>query len=185
MRRGFVAVLVGLLVLGGCARGPAAPAAGPAVSAAEGRPSAAREPAGVEETEVYTAVLRQYLGSRSDNSFSVNGFATTYVVARAIGGEPLADDTRRRIAAALAAVTDVRFVATRDEVIQVRDGCPQAPAGSIVITLGAIAGDDREVQVPVNGFVACLGATWLTYVVHNGDDAGWTVTGTTGERSIA
>jgi hypothetical protein len=38
--------------------------------------------------------------------------------------------------------------------------------------------------VAVNGFVACLGATWLTYVVER-DQGGWAVTGTTGGMAIS
>ena len=34
-------------------------------------------------------------------------------------------------------------------------------------------------------FVACLGATWLTYVVRNQPGSGWRVTGTTGSMAVA
>jgi hypothetical protein len=40
-------------------------------------------------------------------------------------------------------------------------------------------------QVAINGFVACLGATWLTYVLHDQPGAGWRVTGTTGSMAIS
>src|SRR6185312_13867427 len=119
--------------------------------------------------EVYTAVLRQYLGSRSDNSISSNGFTTTYVIAKGAGGADLADTATRQITDALAPVTKIQFVATRDEVIVTDKGCPHVPDGTILVTLGDLAGDDNEVKVATNGFVACLGATWLTYVVHNND----------------
>jgi hypothetical protein len=65
------------------------------------------------------------------------------------------------------------------------DGCPQVRNGGILITLGPADGDGHEVRVAVNGFVACLGATWLTYVVRNQPGAGWRVTGTTGPMAIA
>jgi hypothetical protein len=45
-------------------------------------------------------------------------------------------------------------------------------------------GGPDHVQVGINGFVACLGATWLTYVVQR-DAAGWTATGTTGTAAIS
>ncbi|MFI5907611.1 hypothetical protein [Dactylosporangium sp. NPDC051541] len=186
-RRGLVAVLVGALMLGGCARGVASPPAGssagsPAVAEAS---SAADWPAGVKEAEVYTAVLHRYLGTRDENSISANGFATTYVLAQAISGEPLPDNAKYQITTAMSDVTTVRFVATREEVVVTSDGCPHTPPGTILVTLGTIDGDDNTVQVKVYGFVACLGATWLTYVLRNSEGPGWTVTGTTGERAIA
>jgi hypothetical protein len=45
-------------------------------------------------------------------------------------------------------------------------------------------GDVDNVEVGIHGFVACLGATWFTYFVHNGA-SGWNVTGTTGPAAIA
>jgi hypothetical protein len=45
-------------------------------------------------------------------------------------------------------------------------------------------GDADRVEVGFHGFVACLGATWFTYVVQH-DTSGWTVTGTTGPAAIA
>ena len=69
--------------------------------------------------------------------------------------------------------------------IDAANGCPTIKAGGTLITLGTVVGDEREVRVGISGFVACLGATWLTCVVGNGDGVGWRVTGTTGPRAIA
>jgi len=41
-----------------------------------------------------------------------------------------------------------------------------------------------QIQVGINGFVACLGATWFTYVVTPNAD-GWEVTGRTGPAAIS
>jgi hypothetical protein len=70
-------------------------------------------------------------------------------------------------------------------VIEARDGCAQVKDGGILITLGTLNGDGHQVQVAINGFVACLGATWLTYVVQNQPGTGWRVTGTTGPMGIS
>jgi len=78
----------------------------------------------------------------------------------------------------------VAFVADRNTVIETKNGCAQVRDGGILITLGPADGDDHEVRVAINGFVACLGATWLTYVVER-RDGGWQVTGTTGSRAVA
>jgi hypothetical protein len=79
----------------------------------------------------------------------------------------------------------VAFIADGNAVIETRNGCAQVRDGGILITLGTANGDDHEVQVGVSGFVACLGATWLTYVVQNQSGSGWRVTGTTGLMAMS
>ena len=54
-----------------------------------------------------------------------------------------------------------------------------------MITLGTLNGGQRRVKVAIGGFVACLGATWLTYVVQNQPGTGWQVAGTTGPMAIS
>jgi hypothetical protein len=153
-------------------------------------------PAGVTEAEVYVQVLRRYLSTPEENSFPANTFKTAYVLDRAhpgagdpVGkpepGTPIAPNTQQAIAAALAGVAAVVFIADRNTVLETTDGCAQVREGGILITLGPATGDDHEVQVAVNGFVACLGATWLTYVVRNQPGVGWQVTGTTGSVAVA
>ena len=61
----------------------------------------------------------------------------------------------------------VVFVADQDTAFQEGTLCPEVKDGGILITLGEVAGDDHEVRVAVHGFVACDGATRLTYVVSN------------------
>jgi hypothetical protein len=79
----------------------------------------------------------------------------------------------------------VAFIADGHTVIETGDGCAQVADGGILITLGTPNGDYHRVKVAINGFVACLGATWLTYVVQNQPGAGWRVTGTTGAMAIS
>lgn len=196
MRRMRVIVIVaGVLaaaVVGtaGCARSPAAgvPPAGEA-SAGDG-PAAAREAA------IYVQVLRRYLSTPTENSFPGHAFKTVYVLDQAFPdagdpagkherAKPIAPRTQHQITAALAGIAHVAFIADRYTVIETGDGCAQVKDGGILITLGTPNGDDHKVQVAINGFVACLGATWLTYVVQNQPGTGWRVTGTTGPMGIS
>jgi hypothetical protein len=100
-------------------------------------------------------------------------------------GAPIAPQTQRQITAALAPMAHVTFIADRGSVIEARDGCGQVRSGGILITLGPPAGHGNTMQVAINGFVACLGATWLTYVLRDQPGAGWRVTGTTGSMAIS
>jgi hypothetical protein len=204
MRRTFVIAVLVLAcaapALAGCARAnswPTAPASAGDRPAGD-RPAGDR-PAGVEEADVYTAVLRRYLGTPGENSFPEHTFTTVYVLDRTFAdagdpmnsrgpGTPIARNTQQQVTDAVkgtAGVTDVVFIADRDTVLENLEGCAQVKDGGILITLGPPNGDDNEVKVPINGFVACLGATWLTYVVHNEAGSGWRVTGTTGQMAIA
>jgi hypothetical protein len=70
-------------------------------------------------------------------------------------------------------------------VIEARNGCEQVKNGAILVTLGLPAGHAGETRVGINGFVACLGATWLTYVLREQAGAGWRITGTTGSMAVA
>jgi hypothetical protein len=142
-------------------------------------------------------VLRRYLGTPAENSFG-QAPHPVYVLdrtdpraadpMRTMGpgtGGPIGADDQRRIGAALRDLAEIRFVGSPDEVL-IRDGCPRVRDGGILILLGSPGGGggpDR-VEVGVNGFVACAGASWLTYVVRRGD-TGWQVTGTTGSAAVA
>ena len=178
LRWSVIAILVGLLTAG-CA----------------GEPRAEQAPALSREAEVYVQVLRKYLGTPSDNSFPGHTFTTVYVLDRALpdaadpsgkfaGGTPIGPDAQRHITAALVPA-QVVFIADRSAAMETSDGCPRVRDGGILITLGPADGDDHEVRVAINGFVACLGATWLTYVVRNQPGSGWRVTGTTGSMAVA
>ena len=194
-RMGVIEIVAGVLAVAavgtaGCARGAAAgvPPAGEA-SAGDG-------PAGAREAAIYVQVLRRYLSTPAENSFPGRAFKTVYVLDQAFPdagdpagkherAKPIAPRTQQQIAAALAGVAHVAFIADRYTVIETRDGCAQVKDGGILITLGTPNGDDHKVQVAINGFVACLGATWLTYVVQNQPGTGWRVTGTTGPIGIS
>jgi hypothetical protein len=193
MRRMLViAIVAGLLAAGmaSCARETEATAS------PTGEASAGDWPAGVKEAEVYVQVLRRYLGTPSENSFPGQTLETVYLLDQAYPdagdpkgkhdrGAPIGPNTQHQITAALTWVAHLAFITDRTAVIETRNGCEQVKDGGILITLGTANGDDHEVQVAINGFVACLGATWLTYVVQNEPGSGWRVTGTTGSMAIS
>jgi hypothetical protein len=161
---------------------------------ASGRPAAVAQ-AGARDAEVYVQVLRRYLSTPAENSFS-QAFTTVYVLNQAYPdaadprgthrrGTPIAPQTERQVTAALAGMAHVIFIADRGSVIDTKGGCGQVRNGGILITLGPPAVDGNQARVAINGWVACLGATWLTYVLQNQPVAGWRVTGTTGSMAIS
>jgi hypothetical protein len=180
MRRALAIAAAALALLTGCAD----PAPKPT-----GEPSA-RElpagdwPAGVKEAEVYTAVLRRYL-SGQENSFPGRTFPAVYVMNVTDQPGPIADVTQRKVVDAFAGTQKVAFIADRATVVDERNGCPQVKDGGILITLGPPQGDDNDVEVHIRGFVACLGASEMTYAVHREDGIGWQVTRTVGAVAVA
>jgi hypothetical protein len=199
----MLAALAGLVTAtAGCASSTAAGAApaAPGRSAATATRvagTAAAAPQGADQQAgIYAAVLRRYLGTPAENSFPGRAFKTVYVLSRAYadaadpngnrgGGEPVGPQTQRQVTAALAGMAHVVFIADRGSVIETENGCEQVKNGAILITLGLPAGQAGETRVGINGFVACLGATWLTYVLREQPGTGWRVTGTTGSMSVA
>lgn len=152
--------------------------------------------ADIRETEVYEQVLRHYLNTPGENSFPAHTFKTVYLLdhvqpgagdprGAARAGTPIASDLQARITASLAPTAAARFIHDRDSALDTSTGCATVRNGGILITLGTIDGDDTQATVGINGFVACLGATWLTYTVRHRPGAGWQVTGTTGTTAIA
>ena len=161
---------------------------------ASGRPTAVTE-AGAKDADIYVQILRRYLSTPGENSFP-QAFKTVYVLNRAYPdaadpngthrrGTPIALQAQHQVTAALAEIAHVIFIADRGSVIEARGGCGQVRDGGILITLGPPVSHGHEMQVAINGFVACLGATWLTYVLQDQPGAGWRVTGTTGSMAIA
>jgi hypothetical protein len=159
-------------------------------------PASSASAAASSEAQVYVAVLRRYLGTSDDNSFPEGTFRHIFILDRAIpgigdpethrsAGASISPQTQQTIVAALADSPTVEFVADRNDVIIDPDGCASVRDGGILITLAPPVGNDVRVEVGINGFVACLGATWLTYVVQRDPSAGWQVTGTTGVSAIA
>ena len=148
------------------------------------------------EAEVYEQVLRRYLTTPAENSFPAKTFTTVYVLdsVRSDAGDPMGDthagrpipsDVKARITASLAQTAAVTFISDKGSVLDTSSGCATVRDGGILITLGTIDGDDDQVTVGIEGYVACLGATWLTYLVHNQPGTGWNVTGTTGPTAVA
>lgn len=198
----LTALVAGTAGCGGSATAGAAHTARPSASErATLRPAATDRPAAVTGAEakladIYEQVLRRYLSTPGENSFP-QAFKTVYVLNRAyadaadpngkhLHGVPVAPLTQRQITAALAGIAHVIFIADRgSSVIEVKNGCEQVRNGGILITLGPPAGHGSKVHVPINGFVACLGATWLTYVLQEQPGAGWRVLGTTPHMAIS
>jgi hypothetical protein len=195
--------LVLALNLVGCAGpGTSGPGAAPTGDPSASDPSASDPSAGdasadTKEAQVYVRVLARYLGPPGDTSFPEGTFKTVYVLDQAFPdagdphgttdkGSPIPAGIQRVLVVALAKDGfDLKFIADKKTVLEDPEGCAQVKDGGILVTLGTIKGDDTSVQVGVSGFVACLGATWLTYVVRNEAGTGWKVTGTTGPMAIA
>jgi hypothetical protein len=194
MRRMLTIPVIAVLLATGCARPlPQDPQAVPTQSG-----TVPASPSAVEtrEAEVYEQVLRRYLTTPAENSFPGTTFTTVYVLdsvrsgagdpdGGALTGRPIPSDVKVRITASLAPTAAVTFISDKDSVLDTSDGCATVRNGGILITLGTIDGHDDQVTVGINGYVACLGATWLTYLVHNQPGTGWNVTGTTGPMAIA
>jgi len=201
MQRALVTTAAAIIVTAlavstaGCGGSTAAGAPPAMHPPASDRPAAVTE-ARANEAEVYEQVLRRYLSTPAENSFPGQTFKTVYVLDQAYTdaadpsgkhgrGALIAPRTQRQVTAALAGMANVIFIADRESVIEARGGCGQVRNGGILITLGPLAGHGHEVRVGINGFVACLGATWLTYVLQDQPGAGWRVTGTTGSMAIS
>jgi hypothetical protein len=148
------------------------------------------------EAEIYAQVLHRYLSTPAENSFPGQAFKTAYVLDQAYRdaadpngkherGTPITAATQHQVMADLAGMARVVFITNRYSVIEARSGCGQVKNGGILITLGPPVGDGHRVQVAVNGWVACDGATWLTYVLQSQPGSGWRVTGTTGGMAVS
>jgi hypothetical protein len=192
---GTTAAVVVLAGTAACAREAVAGDPAPAPPAATGGTADAGD---TRDLAIYLEVLRRYLSSPNDNSFPERTFQRVFVLDRAVpgigdpqahaqpaAGVPIPAATQQRIAAALTDLGPVAFVADRKSVIVTRDGCDVVKDGGVLITLGPVGGDGDRVEVGINGYVACLGATWLTYVVERTAGSGWRVTGTTGPMAIS
>ena len=164
---------------------PSAPGQSATVTAAPGR-----------QAEIYEQVLLRYLGTPAENSFPGRTFKIAYVLNEAYAdaadpngkhkqGEPVTPQTQALVTAALAGVAHVVFIADPASVVEAANGCGQVKNGGILITLGPPAGTANAVRVGINGWVACLGATWLTYVLREQPGVGWQVTGTTGSMAVS
>ncbi|GAA0912523.1 hypothetical protein [Virgisporangium aurantiacum] len=192
MRRALVAVLV-VLAAAGCGRPAPIVDYGPSPA-----PSSSPPVSGSDPVDVYAAAISRYL-TGSENSFSGTTFPVVFVLDRLDPAAaspqaaneattPLSAEQQQRIATRVGG--DVRFVSSLDAATTPgEDSCKVVRENGVFIALGpakatgADTGSDTA-EVAVHGFVACLGATWFTYVLRR-DPAGWTVTGTTGPMAIS
>jgi hypothetical protein len=140
-------------------------------------------------------VLRRYLTTAEESSFGAV-FDPIYVLGETDGrqgeplrstrgvGSPITDAEREQVREAVEDLGDVIFVATAEEVIETVDGCGRVIDGGILITFGDPQVIETHVEVAIEGFVACLGASWVTYEVQRvGSD--WRVVGPTGPIAVA
>lgn len=185
-------VLATLVLAAGCARPtPAQPLAGSGSGSGSATPTVA---ASDRTTAIHIEVLRRYLTSPSENSNlggkviyildHTDASAGDPMTSGGSPGEPMSAAARQAIAEALQGIAPVRFVATREEAMTNQDNCAVVRDNGILMVLGPPKSSGSAYHVPVHGFVACLGATWLTYVVEP-SGAGWAVTGTTGSMAVA
>ena len=187
MRRLNMIIVLVAIAATGCARSTPKPAA-PA-------PTTAQVITPGDTAQIYLTVLRRYLSTPQDNSNLP--FTRVFVVDHAdpraadpmepitaSTGQPITSPDQATITAGLRDIAPVEFVASRDKVMTSIHGCATVRDHGIVIQLGPPTRAGRSTHVAINGFVACLGATWLTYVVQHGG-SGWTVNGTTGTAAIA
>jgi hypothetical protein len=191
VRRVLLLGLSTLLFTAACARTAPPPATEPRSTTGSTSLNASTE------AHIFIAVLHRYLTTPGENSFPDTRFPVVYVLdhtdARAADpmrtiappdGAPISLTDQHRIIAALGDVATIRFVGARSDVIVRDNGRDRVRDGGILILLAPPVGGPDHVQLGINGFIACLGATWLTYVVQRGTD-GWTVTGTTGTVAIS
>jgi hypothetical protein len=201
MRRIVLLAVCTMLLAAACARpgteGIGGPVPSPSSSEAHVVPSETRVIAeGTRDAQILAAVLRSYLSNPNENSFPGTRFPVVFILARTDphaadpfhGGPPagpaISISDQLWIIDTLADVGNLRFVSNGSEVVIEIDSCAQVRDGGILIKLGTPKGGADRVEVGINGFVACLGATWLTYVVEHGSGR-WTVTGTTGPMAIS
>jgi hypothetical protein len=191
MRRLLLLGILPLVLTVSCARGGASgsqmapPRASGSTTAGESR-----------DAKIYAAVLRRYLTTPGENSnlqfktVFVFDYADTTAAdpmrtAKSDKAAPISATDQLSITAALRDVAPVHFVASRnDAVTSNKDGCAVVRDNGILVLLGPPTAAADQIQVGINGFVACLGATWFTYVVTQNADR-WVVTGRTGPAAIS
>jgi len=190
MRRLMILGAVPLMLTMAC--GPAKPN-NPYAAPAGASSSPAAAPS--RDAKIYSAVLRRYLTTPGENSHLQ--FAHVFVLdyadvdaadpmrtTKSDQAAPIPAADQAAMAAAVRDVAAIRFIPSRDAVLENPDGCPTVRDHGIAILLGRPIASGGEFHVGINGFAACLGATWSTYVVGAKAD-GWAVTGTTGPVGVA
>jgi len=190
MRRLMILGIVPLMLTVACNQANAGdPPAAPAGASSSPAAPASRD------AQIYSAALRRYLTTPGENANLQ--FSTVFVLdhadvdaadpmrtTKSDQATPISPADQRAIAAAVRDVAAIRFVPSRDGVLEDPQGCPTVRDNGIAILLGRPTAAGSEFHVGINGFATCLGATWHTYVVVGKAD-GWTVTGTVGPVTIS
>jgi hypothetical protein len=179
--------LAGVLVLGvsACAK--------PSISADAAAPASAPATQ-TDQAKIHIQVLRRYLTTPEDNA-NIGNRSRIFILDHTepvaadpmsgdSGGTPLPQAEKDAIVQGLKDLGKVTFVADRHDAMANKDGCDLVRDNGILMIVGPPMTAGDKYQVGVNGFVACSGATWLTYVVEKNYDQ-WRVTGTTGSVAVA
>ena len=193
MRRVVFVTVVLMALVGaatGCAR-PGTPASPPAPSDSAPAPS--------DRAAIYTAMLLRFINHGAEGAGTGEIPPAVYVLDTAKSGAGAASyDTREATypiapadqAAITAAIRKAyrgrfEFVPSGADVVVSDNGCAHVRDGGVLVTLAPVVGTPGDrLEVGITGFVACLGATGLVYVVERKADV-WMVTGTTGTMWIA
>jgi hypothetical protein len=193
----FVTVSVVLLLAAAtaCGRPATAPEAGPSQGPRQGPGEGPSDRAAIYAAVLLTFIAHSAEGAGAGMPTVVYVFDTTSPNAGPAMGQggqgdaiPAADQTAILAAIRGRSGVPVSFVASGKDLIISPNGCPQVRDGGVIVTLAPVpttveGGTDR-VEVGVTGFVACLGAVGLAYVVER-QSGGWVVSDTTHEMSIA
>lgn len=190
MRRLMILGIVPLMLTMACGQANASdpPAASAGVSSSPAAPPS-------RDAQIFAAVLRRYLTTPGENAnprpshvFVLDhadvDAADPMRTTKSDQATPIPPADQLAIAAAVRDVATIRFIPSRDAVLQDRAGCPTVRDNGIAILLGRPEPAGSEVHVGINGFATCLGATWHTYVLAQ-RSGGWAVTGTVGPVAIS
>lgn len=190
LRVGLLAVV--LVILGGCG-------AGAGTSGSDGMPPGgsgavvSSVAADRRVALVYAAVIRHHLTVAAASVPRV-----VYVLDRAVpdaadtarrvddeGGVAIDDRVQEQVAAELAGLDAIRFVASARAVLTADQDCPAITEQAMVLVLAPVpASGDRVKLGLAEHSNACLSGQWQTYVLVR-TDAGWSVEGTTGPLVIS
>ena len=142
---------------------------------------------------IHAAVIQQLV--ESDNTFGPDHrFSEVLIVdheaaeaedymSQGRPGDPLTEEQRSAISAAVEHLSPVRFIGNPSDFIR-QDVLQPVIPGSAIITLAPVEFDRQGATVGVSLWCGGVCGLWLTYRVAEGPD-GWTVVGTEGNIAIS